>query len=427
MQSPIRTDKRGYVFRFVYLLYVKKSYRDCLVKLCYFPRMNLALCFLITFTYCGLLFSSEIQEFSLKTFDGKAVLSGQIDFPNSDDKSFPLVIMQPGTGLFDRDVDFGNTDDENSLIFKSISSVLLKAGFAVLRYDYRGVKCSFQTMPKCFDCADKKAVFKFYLDSCISNEIRGTVTPSNIQEDLLLAYQFAASNSKIDMKKVIMFGHSEGSIHISNLVKNSLISPLGIIFMGGLAESPASAIEWQMKGRVIDGIMQMDKNSDGRVENKEVEENHQAGVLKIFPLKMLLSPDGFWTKESITSLQTAKYSEFKKSALMHADDEPYAANGITQASYKWWKMFFEDENTIIDNLIKFPGRTVYFAGKKDSQTDYLRQTQIIESYVHKLLVKPEVIAFESLGHSLGSNPLVGPVDHVALEKIVETALRILKE
>ena len=393
--------------------------------MCYLPRMNLALCFLIAFTYCGVLFSFETQKFSLKTFDGKAVLSGQIDFPNFSDKSFPIVIMQPGTGLFDRDVEFGSTDDESSLIFKSISKVLLRAGFAVLRYDYRGVKCSFQTMSKCPNCADKKAILKFYLDSCISNEIRSTVTPSNIREDLLLAYQFATSNPNVDIKKIIMFGHSEGSIHISNLVKNSLISPLGIIFMGGLAESPASAIEWQIKGRVIDGIMQMDKNGDGRVENKEVEENHQAGVLKIFPLKMLLSPDGYWTKESITSLQEKNYSEFKKSALMHSDDEPYAVNGTTQASYKWWKMFFEDENTVIDNLIKFPGPTVYFAGMKDSQTDYLRQTQIIESYVHKLLIKPEVITFEGLGHSLGSDPLLGPVDPVASEKIVETALRIL--
>jgi hypothetical protein len=383
--------------------------------------------FFITTAFCGVLFSSETQEFSLKTFDDKTVLTGQIDFPNSSDKSFPLVIMQPGTGLFDRDVEFAATDDESALIFKTISKVLLRAGFAVLRYDYRGIKCSLQTMPKCPDCADNKAVRKHYIESCISNEIRGTVTPANMQEDLLLAYQFANSNPKIDAKKIIMFGHSEGSIHISNLVKNNLISPIGIIFMGGLAESPESLIEWQMVGRIVDGIMQMDKNSDGRVENKEIEENHQASVLKIYPLKMLLSPVGFWTKESITELRLKAYSDQKKSALMRADEEPYTAGALTQASYKWRKMFFEDENKVIDNLIKFSGPTVFFAGTIDSQTEYLRQTKTIESNAHKLMVKPEIISFENLGHSLGRDPLLGPVDSDAMEKIAETALRILKK
>jgi hypothetical protein len=282
-------------------------------------------------------------------------------------------------------------------------------------------------MLKCPDCADNKAVSKHYIESCISNEIRSTVTPANMQEDLLLAYQFANSNPKIDAKKIIMFGHSEGSIHISNLVKNNLVSPIGIIFMGGLAESPARLIEWQMVGRIVDGIMQMDKNSDGRVENKEIEENHQSSVLnKMAPLKMLLSTDGFWTKESITEFRMKKYSNQKKSALMRADDEPFTAGALTQASYKWWKMFFEDENKVIDNLINFSGPTVFFAGTIDSQTDYLRQTQTIESNAHKLLVKPEIISFKNLGHSLGSDPLFGPVDSDAIEKIAETAVRILK-
>jgi len=255
------------------------------------------LIFAITMAYCFQLLSAETQSFRLQTADGKTELAGQIDFPDLNAKSFPLVIMQPGTGLFDRDVDFGTTKDENSLIFKTISKKFLQAGFAVLRYDYRGVKCSFQTAPKCLNCSDKKALFQFYLESCISNDIRATVTPANIQEDLLSAHSFALSNSKIDSKKIVMFGHSEGSIHISTLLKKKLINPRGVIFMGGLAESPASVVEWQLKGRIIDGIMQMDKNGDNRIENKEIEENHSTRVLGIYPVGMLLYTDGFWTKE----------------------------------------------------------------------------------------------------------------------------------
>ncbi len=387
--------------------------------------MNSVVCFLIGFTYSVGLFSAESQSFSLQTFDSKTVINGQIDFPDSGSKSSPLVIMQSGTGLFDRDVEFGNPKDENSLIFKVISKKLVQAGFAVLRYDYRGVKCSLQSMPKCPDCADKKATVRFYFKSCINNEIRSTVTPSNIQEDLLLTYQFAVNNPKVDAKKIIMFGHSEGSIHISNLVKNSLIYPIGIVFMGGLAESPASVIEWQVKGRMVDGIMQMDKNGDGRIENKEIEENHKASVLDIYPLEVLLSPVGFWTRDSITNQRQASYTEIKMAALSYPDEEPYAANGVTQASYKWWKMFFEDENNVVDKLSKFPGPIVYFAGTKDSQTDHLRQTRIIES-AKNLRTKPEVVALENLGHSLGSDPLYGPVDLSALEKIADTVRKMFE-
>ena len=61
----------------------------------------------------------------MPTKDGAATLNGQFDWPAGrheveEEAGLPLVFMVPGTGLFDRDVYFGNSNTDAALRFEKL-------------------------------------------------------------------------------------------------------------------------------------------------------------------------------------------------------------------------------------------------------------------------------------------------------------------
>jgi pimeloyl-ACP methyl ester carboxylesterase len=237
------------------------------------------------------------EQFSLLSQDGLATLSGQIDFPEGN--TLPLVVMVPGTGLFDRDVDFAAPGSENGLIFKALSQELNRLGFAVLRHDYRGVKCSLSNAPACPSCKTPQERRDHFIRSCLDNSIRATVTPENIRDDIHSIYELGKNHKRIDPSRITVFGHSEGSLHLSHLIKDERIQPKAALFMGGLAESPSSVVRWQMIGRFIDAFLGMDSDRDGTISNDEIKRGHASSRLNNFPLEYLLSTTGGWDQESL--------------------------------------------------------------------------------------------------------------------------------
>ena len=79
------------------------------------------------------------EPVEVKARDGYA-LHGQLDRPaGEDNKPRVVVLMVPGTGLFDRDVSFGRSGTEADKLFKDLSNRITARGVATLRYDLRGV------------------------------------------------------------------------------------------------------------------------------------------------------------------------------------------------------------------------------------------------------------------------------------------------
>ena len=201
-------------------------------------------------------FAAKLVEFSLPTKDGLSTLTGEIDFPDQAQIA-PLVIMVPGTGLFDRDVLFGHSGTDRDFVFKDLSKSLNAVGVATLRFDYRGVHCNSRVNPPRTDCVD--------------NNIRKTVTPENIEDDILQLYSYGSHFSGIDSAKVGIFAHSEGTLHIARLVGSQRINPKTITFMGMLAESPIGIIHYQMVDRQVDMLFAADADHDGILTNQEIQ------------------------------------------------------------------------------------------------------------------------------------------------------------
>lgn len=217
-----------------------------------------------------------------------------------------------------------------------------------------------------------------------------------------------------------MFGHSEGSTHIASLVESKKIHPKGLVFMGGVTESLDSLIQWQIVGRVVENLVLMDIDKNSVITNDEIKSSHKENVLSIYPIDSLLSPSGSWTQKTIQEAMQSQFAHVQTDALSKNDRDPYPNSTLTQASYAWWKMFFIPEAPVIFSLSNFEGRIIYHNGSIDTQTNAEREEKFLNSYLGP---KPKNITFithELKGHTLGLDPLLGPVAVDSMKILIES-------
>ena len=181
-----------------------------------------------------------------------------------------------------------------------------------------------------------------------------------------------------------------------------------------------------MVGRVVDGIVAMDINKDGTITNSEITISHPSSVLNVFPLNNLLSPTGSWTSQSIQSTLVAQYDAVRLDALSRDDADPYPNSDLTQASYRWWKMFFQQDSPIVEALSEFQGRVFYHNGSIDSQTNAKREKDFLDSYSGNKPGRLEFITHQGKGHTLSTDPLWGPIDDDSMATLIES-FEIIKD
>lgn len=361
--------------------------------------------------------ASQIQKVTLPTYDKQTELQVFYSVPQATEGPYPVVLMMPGTGLFDAEMNFGGSGTDKDLIFLSLAEQLNKIGYAVVRFNYRGIKCNLKNQPPCPQCESGEQKIQHFLNSCLDAKIREKVTTHNIQSDLEQIYQWSLQQKQFSRENVIMFGHSEGSIHISRLIEKNKITPKGVVFMGGITESPQSVVRWQTVERIVDGVMSFDKDENKKVTESEIRESLPASYLSVFPVEHLLPPDGYWTQASLSKLLNTQYGVFQKSVMSKPDAEPYISGGVTQASYQWWKMWLADKKTVIESLKNYKGAVIYHNGDFDSQTNALRQVIFFDK-ARKGSWKFTVHA--QRGHTLGPHPLLGPISEDSMILLLQS-------
>ncbi|WP_186578581.1 alpha/beta hydrolase family protein [Aquibacillus kalidii] len=145
---------------------------------------------------------------------GQYQLSGTLSLPDNQKEKHPLIVMVHGSGDLDRDE---NTKRLKINAFKEISDVVVKLGFATLRYDKRGVGSS---------------EGDFYQTGLY-----------DLINDGVAAVRFGKNHPSIDEGKVIILGHSEGSIIAPAIFEKEPVQ--GMILLAGSAEPLADTTKWQ--------------------------------------------------------------------------------------------------------------------------------------------------------------------------------------
>ena len=145
--------------------------------------------------------------------NGRILLAGTLTTPKAEGK-FPAVILLTGNGPQDRDEDiFGFK------VFQKIADHLTKNGFAVLRYDDRGVGGS------------------------TGNSLQSTT--EDFSNDALAAIEFLKKQNSIDQTKIGLLGHSEGAQIAELAAVNSKDVSFIVLLAGNGVDGGTALIEQQ--------------------------------------------------------------------------------------------------------------------------------------------------------------------------------------
>lgn len=116
------------------------------------------------------------------------------------------------------------------------------------------------------------------------------------------------------------------------------------------------------------------------------------------------------------------YKAANADALSHADTDPYLMGKLQFSAYKWWKRWFLDDVSVLENLKDFTGPIEYHNGNIDSQTPGLREQAILQTSKIQMKSTPTFILHLGKGHGLSNDPLYGPLDENSADLIAEHIL-----
>ena len=145
--------------------------------------------------------------------DGTA-LAGTLTVPDRGQAPFAAVVLVHGSGATDRDETIGPNP-----IFLQLSNALSNAGYAVLRYDKRGV--------------------------AKSGGANTAGTREELLDDVTAAYRFAGAQREIDPKRIYLLGHSEGGELVPTVAAREP-AVAGIILL-----APPALPLWQVSMRQV--------------------------------------------------------------------------------------------------------------------------------------------------------------------------------
>ena len=144
-------------------------------------------------------------------------IPGTLALPQKANGPVPAVILIHGSGPQNRDehiVQAGYT----FVPFKELSDVLVKAGYAVYRYDKR----SFVIRPKLKKLIKAKKKLKI-------DELLQTLTQKQFMKDAQAAVQMVKKQAGVDAKRIILVGHSHAGLYMETL--DRALSPSAIVLI----------------------------------------------------------------------------------------------------------------------------------------------------------------------------------------------------
>ncbi len=268
-------------------------------------------------------FENKIENFSL---------AGTLTMP-MEGGNFPAVILITGSGGQNR-----NEEILGHKPFLVIADYLTRNGYAVLRYDDRGI-------------AESKGNYS-------------TATTEDFAKDALSAVQFLKTRNEINHSKIGLIGHSEGGM-IAPMAAVQSNDIAFIVLMAGLG-IPGDSILY-LQGELIQ-----------RAEGTSEEEIRKSVIVqrKFFRLIKEINDDEILKSkiEEIFREEYAKLSEEDKSKM--GDPEAYLQTQMKTLTGPWFKYFVKYDP--VPALEKVKCSVLAINGEKDIQVPPRENLSAIE-------------------------------------------------
>jgi alpha-beta hydrolase superfamily lysophospholipase len=178
--------------------------------------------------------------------------NAQLTIPAVGNGPFPGVLLVAGSGA----VDMNETLSPDSKPFWQIAQYLSERGFAVLRYDKRGVGANSQI---------------------IDYNIWGNLTFSDLKNDAEIALSVLTQQPEVDPSKITLIGHSEGTLIAPRIAidqeenkTNAITTIKNIILMASVAQNVVDLLHFQLVDNYVAYANQvLDRNHTGSFSIQE--------------------------------------------------------------------------------------------------------------------------------------------------------------
>jgi pimeloyl-ACP methyl ester carboxylesterase len=190
--------------------------------------------------------------------------NAQLTLPAIGKGPFPGVLLLPGSGA----VDMNETLAKNAKPFWQIAQYLSERGFAVLRYDKRGVGANY---------------------TILDTSVWGNTTANVLIQDSKKALNVLIQQPEVDPKRISIIGHSEGTLYAPRVAIDNSTNVKNIILMGVLAQNPVKVVEYyQDVSLPLEYAAQvLDRNHTGSISIQQIANDPFLRKLSMPPSVML--------------------------------------------------------------------------------------------------------------------------------------------
>lgn len=316
----------------------------------------------------------------------------QVTYPASGAGPFPAVVLIPGGGPLDMDVTItGAAGNLRSHVFLDLANFLSSNGYAVVRYNKHYV-----TGPN--DQANQALVRTY----------ETKVPQKQLLADADTVYQTAKANPKIDPKRVVFFGISEGTPVATQLALMHA-EAAGLILASPISGSWKENLQYQLLDVAVGYLRDVaDANKDGVLTMAEFQQALQHGddgAAAENASRIVLDPQSTPTMPMFNAAIDRNHdgqidiagelAPFYRSFF--ADFDRYTQSGPFSA-------FAPDKvlPTIVASVPNVKGPVLVLQGAHDASVDPAGAQQIADALATAGNADHTLISYPDLGHLLGT-------------------------
>src|SRR5688572_11348916 len=322
--------------------------------------------------------------------------NAQITFPAVGNGTFPGVLLVAGSGA----IDMNETLSPDSKPFWQISQYLSERGFAVLRYDKRGV-------------GDNSQI--------IDSNIWGNLTFNDLKNDAEIALGVLTQQPEVNPSKITLIGHSEGTLIAPRIVidqenETNATTIKNIVLMGSAATTMADLAYYQKVGVVLDYMHQvLDKNGTGSISVQEAIQDPLVGRFVVANFGNDTTTEFIDIEREVKPLLEKALEEFTNADVNARCDNP-------EGCPIWFNsaVNLEPNLSVIGNMSKSTS-VLMLNGENDPLTP-VQQSFLLEQRLTEV-DHPDhtLITYPGLGHTFAISPQwstgLGPVEQNVLSDL----------
>ena len=330
--------------------------------------------------------------------------NAQLTYPAVDKGPFPGVLLIHGSGALDKNETSGfvhKNGPKPSTPYWQIAQYLSERGFAVLRYDKRGIAANYT----------------------INQNVWGNATLNDLIEDAKKALNVLTMQPEVDAKRISIIGHSEGTIIAPRVAIDNSTKVKNIILMGTVAQNLIRDI---LRHQVVDlpseyATQVLDKNHTGLISIRQIAKDPLLGFYLV-PSSLLDSNNTkFITKILAEKFGSSGHVSIQKQirpALIKYYENETAFNPSKCNEVRGCPVWFKSESSLLPTLsiignISKSTAILMLNGENDSATPvqqaFLLQQRLTEVNHpdHTLITYPNLghVFYPSSQWSTGSGPI----------------------